>query len=93
MDLGGLSGEACIERLVALGFVVFHKGTGVTMLARDKRRVLVPHISVLGPEMIEGIVRSAGITRAELSGVRHKSGFVRKQTASTPDSEGGASSG
>lgn len=55
-----------MSRLVALGFNVFRRGTAVTLLSRGRRRVLVPHLETLGPEMLEGVLRSAGVTQAEL---------------------------
>jgi predicted RNA binding protein YcfA (HicA-like mRNA interferase family) len=77
MNVGALSGESCIERLLALGFTVFHKGGAVTLLARGKNRVLVPHIEELGRDMLDGILRSAGITEGELRASLRRSGFVR----------------
>ncbi len=85
MALGGLSGEACVERLVALGFTIFHQGAAVTLLARGRHRVLVPHIAVLGPDMLSGILRSAGITETELRVAPRRSGFVKKATPGESD--------
>lgn len=77
MDAASLSGESCIERLLALGFTVFHRGGAVTLLARGRNRVLVPHIRELGRDMLDGILRSAGITEGELRASARRSGFVR----------------
>jgi hypothetical protein len=66
MNHAGLSGEACVARLEALGFTVFRRRSAVTLLERGRRRVLVPHIASLGTEMLEGVLRSAGVTEAEL---------------------------
>jgi len=65
-----LSGAACAERLTQLGFRVVHRGKGTTPLRRDDRRVLVPDVDVVGADLLDAILRSAGVTLRELLGIR-----------------------
>lgn len=48
------------------GFRVHHRGHGFTLLKRETRLVLVPSVSMLSPDMLDAILRSAGLTSGEL---------------------------
>jgi len=72
-----LTAANCVKRLMELGFTVSTTGTGMTMLRKNERRVLVPHVGI-GPEMLHAILRSAGITDAEFFRNVARSGVYAK---------------
>ncbi len=62
-----------------LGFTVSTTGTGMTMLRKNERRVLVPHVAI-EPDMLHAILRSAGVTEAEFFRNVTRSGVYAKTT-------------
>lgn len=52
--------------LLESGFHVHHRGHGFTLLRRGARLVLVPSVGALSPEMMDAILRSAGLSESEL---------------------------
>ena len=69
----------CVARLTQLGFRVGQTGVGMTLLRKDDRRVIVPHVTI-EPPMLRAILRSAGISEAEFSRVPGRSGVYTKTT-------------
>gem|GEM_PF-2692663 len=61
-----LTGDACVSALLRAGFKIKHRGTGLVLLSRGTAVVMVPDVGVLEPFMLRAILRSAGITEAEL---------------------------
>lgn len=62
-----------------LGFTVATTGTGMTMLRKNERRVLVPHVAI-EPIMLHAILRSAGVAEAEFFRNVTRSGVYAKTT-------------
>lgn len=61
-----LSGARCVERLRELGFEVVRDAFGMTLLRRGDRRVMVPGVETIEPDMLRAILRSAGVSESEL---------------------------
>jgi hypothetical protein len=55
-----------MNALLESGFHVHHRGHGFTLLRRGGRLVLVPSVGTLSPEMMDAILRSAGLSASEL---------------------------
>jgi hypothetical protein len=66
MPIGPLSGKACVEALVQAGFERLENTVGFTVLrrttGRDIRWVLVPEAFMLGPDILEMLLRTAGVS-------------------------------
>jgi predicted RNA binding protein YcfA (HicA-like mRNA interferase family) len=75
-----LSGADFVQRLEHLGFTVGRSGYGMTLLKRAEKRVMVPDVETIEPEMMEAILRSAGLSEAEFFG-RSRSGIYPRQSA------------
>jgi predicted RNA binding protein YcfA (HicA-like mRNA interferase family) len=56
-----LTASECIDRLVELGFTVRRRCSRLTILRRADRLVVVPHVGLVEPHMLEAILRSAGV--------------------------------
>jgi predicted RNA binding protein YcfA (HicA-like mRNA interferase family) len=80
VEISKLSGAACVKRLRELGFNVVRESSGVAVLKKGDRRVMIPDIESLEREMLEAILRSAGLSHAEF--FRTRSGMY----ARTPES-------
>lgn len=74
-----LSGADFVQRLEHLGFTVARAAYGMTLLRRAERRVMIPDVETIEPEMMNAIFRSAGITESEFFG-RTRSGVYPRQT-------------
>jgi hypothetical protein len=61
-----LTGEECVQRLRELGFTIVRRAAGLAVLKRGDRSVMVPDIASVEGAMLRAILRSAGITDAEL---------------------------
>jgi predicted RNA binding protein YcfA (HicA-like mRNA interferase family) len=72
-----LTAAACVKRLEQLGFEAHSSGPGMTLLRKDERRVLVPHVTI-EPPMLRAILRSAGISEAQFFAKRGASGTYRR---------------
>jgi hypothetical protein len=68
-----------VQRLEHLGFNVARAAYGMTLLKRAEKRVMVPDVESIESEMMEAILRSAGLSEAEFFG-RSRSGIYRRQT-------------
>lgn len=77
-----LSGADVVQRLEHLGFTLARAAYGMTLLKRVDRRVMVPDVETIEPEMMEAILRSAGLTEAEFFG-RSRSGVYPRQRGTT----------
>ena len=66
-----IDGAACVRALLRAGFSIRHYGTGLTLLRRGTRLVLVPDVEIVTPPMFEAIVRSAGLEHAEFVELLH----------------------
>jgi hypothetical protein len=80
--LSHVSGEACVAALLRAGFRLKHRGSGLALLARNGKIVMVPDVEVIDRDMLKAILRSADIDEEELA--RHllnaptKSGFFSR---------------
>jgi hypothetical protein len=61
-----ISGEACAAGLLRAGFRIHRRSSGVSVLKREARLVMIPDVEALSPDMVDAIVRSAGMTLGEL---------------------------
>jgi predicted RNA binding protein YcfA (HicA-like mRNA interferase family) len=77
-----LSATAVVDRLRDLGFTTSTcpTGIGMTLLRRDERRVIIPHVTI-EPAMLHAILRSAGISEAEFFRAGTRSGVYTKTMA------------
>jgi predicted RNA binding protein YcfA (HicA-like mRNA interferase family) len=66
VELSRLSGARCVERLCELGFEVVRSAFGMTLLRRADKRVMIPDVEKIEPEMLRAILRSAGVSESEL---------------------------
>jgi hypothetical protein len=77
-----LTGDACVEALLRAGFRIRSRGTGIAILVRGASLVMIPNVTTIEKEMLQAILRSAGITRTELdlhlAHVPTRSGFFAK---------------
>ena len=73
-----LSAGACVKRLEELGFESESGGSGMTLLRKDERRVIVPHVTIELP-MLHAILRSAGISEAQFFARRGSTGTYTRR--------------
>jgi hypothetical protein len=69
-----------------LGFTVGRTGTGMTLLRRADRRVIVPDVTI-EPQMLGAILRSAGVSETEFFRNVKRSGVYSRLTP-IPDAPG-----
>lgn len=79
-----IDSASCVAALLGAGFRVQHEGHLLTLLRRGARVVLVPAVGALTPEMLEAILRSAGLTASELE--QHLAGSHLQRDAAAPSS-------
>lgn len=81
-----LTGDACVEALIRAGFRIRNGGNGIAILMRGPSMVMIPDVEVVEEPLLQAILRSAGMTKAELDAqLKHKptrSGFFT--TSQTP---------
>jgi hypothetical protein len=77
-----MTAAACVTRLIELGFRVGTTGTSMTLLRREERRVIIPHV-VIEPPMLRAILRSAGVSYADFFKSPARSGVYTKTTVPT----------
>jgi hypothetical protein len=78
MEKARLSGADCVARLSQLGFTVVRAAFGMTLLKRADRRVMIPDVARIEPDMLHAVLRSADITETEFFRRPVRSGlFVR----------------
>jgi CheY-like chemotaxis protein len=66
--LGAVSGEACVETLESVGFIVAPGAArGTVRLARDGRLVDVPLIEEIEADALAGMLRAAAVAAAEFA--------------------------
>jgi predicted RNA binding protein YcfA (HicA-like mRNA interferase family) len=65
MEMSRLSGADCVARLGQLGFIVVRAAFGMTLLKHRDRRVMVPDVESIEPEMLTAILRSADLSESE----------------------------
>jgi predicted RNA binding protein YcfA (HicA-like mRNA interferase family) len=59
-----LSGATCVNRLCELGFTLVRRASGMALLRRGERRVIVPDVTI-EPDMLRAILRSADVSETE----------------------------
>jgi hypothetical protein len=69
-----------VKRLTELGFTVGTTGAGMTLLRKEGRRVIVPHVAI-EPDMLRAILRSAGVSEKEFFLNVTRSGIYAKTDA------------
>ena len=74
-----VTAAACVTRLVELGFRIGRTGLGMTLLTKEERRVIVPHVTI-EPPMLLAILRSAGVSEGEFFASPGRSGVYTKTT-------------
>lgn len=73
-----LPATAVVERLRELGFQMpTSTGVGMTLLRKGDRRVIIPHVTI-EPPMLEAVLRSAGVSKAEFFRTGTRSGVYSK---------------
>ncbi len=77
-----ITGDACVEALLRAGFRIRSRTTGIAILVRGTSLVVVPDVEVIELDLLDSVLRSAGVTWAELeSHLAHapsRSGFFTK---------------
>jgi predicted RNA binding protein YcfA (HicA-like mRNA interferase family) len=77
VDASNFTADACVKRLTDLGFVIGQTGVGMTLLRKNDRRVIVPHVTI-EPPMLRAILRSAGVSEADFLRSPSRSGVYAK---------------
>jgi hypothetical protein len=77
-----LSGEACVLRLTELGFRVTNRTLCLTTLKKGERLVIVPDVETVDPDMLEAILRSAGLDGSVFDGAGARRGSIAPSSES-----------
>ena len=77
-----ITGDACVEALLRAGFRIRSRTTGIAILVRGTSLVMIPDVEVIELDLLDSVLRSAGVTWAELEShlahVPSRSGFFTK---------------
>jgi hypothetical protein len=80
-----LTGDACVEALLRAGFRIRSRNAGLAILVRGASMVVIPDVGTIEADMLAAILRSAGLSWAELerhlAHVPSRSGFFAKAPA------------
>ena len=61
-----ITGDACVEALLRAGFRIRSRTSGLAILVRGASVVMIPDVEVIETDLLDSVLRSAGITWAEL---------------------------
>ena len=80
-----ITGDACVEALLRAGFRIRSRTTGIAILVRGTSLVMIPDVEAIELDLLDSVLRSAGVTWAELEShlshlahVPSRSGFFTK---------------
>lgn len=65
----GVSGRTLLEALLRAGFEVRHRTSGLAIVERGYRVLVVPDVPRLAPDQLTALLSAAGVTYAALEGL------------------------